>query len=596
MAKSNKWKEKIDFRYNLSLYFKFLKKYRLLFVILLFIILTAEVIRLVDKFLFKVIVDKGTIFSAGTISAETFVKILIIVAIVYVSARVIGSLFGFFRLHAVNRLESGLIADIKRHFFGHLLHLDYNFHVTHKTGSLISKITRVGRAVERMSDVIIFNFMPMFFQLIVVSVSFVYFSWTPAIITIATVAIFISYSFAMQRIQEKANIEANRAEDFEKANIADILTNIESIKYFGKEEAIKHRFRIISEATKRNLLKFWDYFRWLDAIQTLILAVGTFLLIYFPLVGFLHGKESLGTIVFIYTVFSSLLGSLFGFGHGIRNYYQAMADFESIFKYAKVENAIRDKANAKEARIKEGRIKFESICFEYGRRKIFENFDLEIEPNQKIALVGHSGSGKTTLIRLLFRFYDVDRGRILIDNWDIRGFRQESLRSEMAIVPQECILFDDTIYNNIAFSNPSASKEGVMKAIRFAQLDNIIARLPYKEKTIVGERGVKLSAGEKQRVSIARAILANKRILVLDEATSSLDSETEHEIQKALWELMKGRTTLIIAHRLSTIMKADKIIVLERGKIVQAGPHNKLIRRLGIYRKLWELQKGGYIK
>ena len=200
------------------------------------------------------------------------------------------------------------------------------------------------------------------------------------------------------------------------------------------------------------------------------------------------------------------------------------------------------------------------------------------------------------MIKLLYRFYDVDQGSVLIDGKDIRILKQESLRSELSIVPQECVLFDDTIYNNIAFSNPKANKEQVMKAIKSAQLDMIINTFPDKEKTIVGERGVRLSGGEKQRVSIARALLANKKVLVLDEATSSLDSKTESDIQKDLQHLMKGRTTIIIAHRLSTIMNADKIIVLDKGKIVQQGAHQELIKQDGVYKKFWNLQKGGYLK
>jgi ATP-binding cassette subfamily B protein len=247
-------------------------------------------------------------------------------------------------------------------------------------------------------------------------------------------------------------------------------------------------------------------------------------------------------------------------------------------------------------KVKKGEIVFDNVSFSYDKRKIFSNFSLKIQPGMKVALVGHSGSGKTTLVKLLYRFYDVNSGRILIDGKDIREFKQESLRSEMAIVPQECVLFDDTIYNNVAFSKPEASRKEVMQAIKFAQLDKIIKEFPYKENTIVGERGVKLSGGEKQRVSIARAILSNRKILVLDEATSSLDSETEFEIKRDLEKLMENRTSVIIAHRLSTIMKADVIVVLKKGEIVQVGNHNKLIAQFGEYKKLWNLQKGGYIK
>jgi len=397
-------------------------------------------------------------------------------------------------------------------------------------------------------------------------------------------------------MQEKASIEANNAEDTEKANIADMFTNIESIKYFAKENLVKSKFRNLTEITKQKTIKFWKYYAQLDAVHSLILSAGTFFLLYFTIKGFVKGQYTLGTLVFIYTIFSALIGQMFGFVYGIRNFYRSMADFEVLFRHAKVKNKIKDKQNAEELKIKEGEITFNNVSFRYGKRTVFRNFNLVIPKNQKIALVGHSGCGKTTLVKLLYRFYDVDSGAILIDGKNIKDFKQESLRSEMGIVPQECILFDDRIYNNIAFSKPGAKKEEVMNAIKFAQLDNTIKTFPNKERTIVGERGIRLSGGEKQRVSIARAILADKKVLVLDEATSSLDSQTEHEIQQDLQELMQGRTSIIIAHRLSTIMKADKIVVMKEGKIVQEGTHNELIRQPGEYKHLWSLQKGGYIK
>ena len=288
--------------------------------------------------------------------------------------------------------------------------------------------------------------------------------------------------------------------------------------------------------------------------------------------------------------------SLFGFVYGLREYYRVMADFESLFQYYKIENDVKDKPNAKDLIIKKGIVEFKNISFSYHKRQIFKNFNLRINNNEKAALVGHSGSGKSTLVKLLYRLYDVDNGEINVDHKNINEFKQESLRAELSIVPQECILFDDTIYNNIAFSNPKASRTDIIKAMKNAQLYNFVNSLPDKENTIVGERGVKLSGGEKQRVSIARAILADKRILVLDEATSSLDSKTEHEIQKALKILMKDRTTIIIAHRLSTILNSDRIIVMDNGKIVQIGGHKQLIKKEGIYKGLWNLQKGGYIK
>jgi len=598
--KNNKDKKherrKINFRYNLSVYFNLLKKYKFTFIGILILILLVEGFRVLDKYLFKVVIDSGTEFSAGSILADKFVQILLIVAGVFISVWLLKIIFGFIYEKLMHNLEADMMADVKRNFFNHIIGLSHNFHTTHRTGSLISKLNRGGRAVERMTDIIVYNFTPLIFQMIIISASLIYLSWVPAVIIFLTVILFISYSFIMQRIQQDSNLRFVDAEDAEKGTIADFLTNIDSIKYFGKEANVKRKFYKVSEETKTKLLKYWGYWKYIGIGRSIILNAGTFFLVLFPILQVLKGEMTIGTVAFIYTVYMSLIGYLFSFVHGLRDYYRVMADFEALFPYGKIQNEIKDKPNAKSLKIRRGSIDFDNLDFRYGKRRIFSKFNLDIKPNEKVALVGHSGCGKSTLVKLLYRLHDVERGGIMIDGKDIREFRQESLRGEMSIVPQEAVLFDDTIYNNIAFSKPGASREEVMRAIKFAQLDKIIKDFPDKEKTIVGERGVKLSGGEKQRVSIARAILADKKILVLDEATSALDSETEHEIQKDLEKLMKGRTSIMIAHRLSTIMKADKIVVMQRGKIVQMGTHRQLIAKPGEYKKLWNLQKGGYIK
>jgi len=589
-------KKKIDLKYNLSVYFSFLKKYKWLFFLLLFIVLLTEMSHIIDKFLFKIVIDKGTEFASGELLRNAFIQILMIVAVVFISLTVFKFLIHWIQIHLNNRLSANLIIDLKQRFFNHIITLSHNFHTTHKTGSLISRLVRGAGAVERMTDVLVFNIAPLIFSLIVVGSSLIYFSWVPAIVLFAVVTVFITYSLLIQVRQQRMNVVANKVEDVEKANISDIFTNIDSIKYFGKEFRIKNKFKKLSLNTKKAFLRAWDYYRWMDGGQTFILGIGTFFLIYFPIIDFLNGKLTLGTLVFIYTIYGNIFWPLFSFIHGVRNFYRATADFDALFQYGKIENEVKDKLGAENLKIRQGNIEFKNVWFGYGKRIIFGGLNLKIPKGKKIALVGHSGCGKTTLIKLLYRLYDVNSGSIEIDGKDIREFKKESLRSEMSIVPQECVLFDDTIYNNVAFSNPKASREEVMRAMKFAQLDKIIKNFPKKERTIVGERGVRLSGGEKQRVSIARAILANKKVLVLDEATSSLDSETEHEIQRDLEKLMEGRTSIIIAHRLSTIMKADKIVVMKKGKIVQMGGHNKLKKQEGEYRKLWKLQKGGYIK
>jgi ABC-type multidrug transport system fused ATPase/permease subunit len=588
--------ERIDFKYNLKVYLELLKKYRMLFVFLLVIVLIVEATYVADRFLFKVIIDNSTEYTTGTIGNAALIHILLIVALVYAGIVLIRVIGKWFMLSFVNQLEADLIRDTKIKFFNHIIALSHKFHTNNKTGSMISRLSRGGRAIERMTDIIVFNIAPLVFQLIIVSASLMAFDLMTGLVVFLSVIIFVAYSYVIQQIQKQSSMKANDVEDYEKGKIADIFTNIDSIKHFGKENYIKEKFRKITDETRFWTKKNWDYFRWLDAGQSIILSIGTFLLLYIPFIKFLNNEMSLGTIVFIYTVYGTLMNPLFGFVHGMREYFRVMIDFQSLFEYNKIEQEVKDKPNAQILHIKDGTIEFENVTFKYGQRKIFDEFTLNIPKNNKIALVGHSGSGKSTLVKILYRLYDVDEGTIRIDGIDIREVQQERLRSEMSIVPQECVLFDDTIYNNIAFSKPDASREEVLNAIKFAQLDKIIKEFPNKEDTVVGERGVKLSGGEKQRVSIARAILANKKILVLDEATSSLDSQTEHDIQSALEKLMKGRTTIIIAHRLSTIMRANRIIVLKKGQIVQSGTHKQLIKKPGEYRKLWNLQKGGYIK
>ena len=589
-------RSKIDTKYNIKLYWGILRNYKGLIFWILFFIFTMETLRTSDRLLFKIIVDKGSEFATQAITRQDYITVLLIIAGLFAISTVLKSAINWVNLHCINKLEGNVMLDIKKKFLNHLVHLSYNFHTTHKTGALISKLIRSSSAVERMTDVFVFNFFPLTFQLIVITGSVLYFDVQSAITIMVTAAAFIAFSFYINMKVQRANLVANDAEDFEKAQISDIFTNIESIKYFGKEEMIKARYLTIGERTKQLVIKSWNLFRWQSAGHSMILGMGVIAIVYFPMVKVLNNEMSIGTVVFIYTVFSNLLGNLYSFDHGIRGFYRSMADFESLFQYYKISNDIKDKQGAGELNIEDASIEFKDVTFRYRQRNIFEGFSLKIPKNKKVALIGPSGGGKTSLIRLLYRLYDVEKGQILIDSKDISTVTQESLRSELSIVPQECVLFDDTVYNNIAFSRPNATREEVFDAIKFAQLDRIIDNFPEKENTIVGERGVKLSGGEKQRVSIARAILANKKVLVLDEATSSLDSETEAEIQKDLHRLMQGRTSIIIAHRLSTIMSADIIVVIDQGKIVQTGNHKDLIAKKGLYKKLWDLQKGGYLE
>ncbi|MFA6072951.1 MAG: ABC transporter ATP-binding protein [Candidatus Woesearchaeota archaeon] len=587
--------EKIDFKYNIKIYVSILSKYKLLIGVLIFFVIITELSLLVDKLLLKKAIDYATSFFEGTMTNSEFSSKLIILAIVFISIILIRAVASWVRLHLLNRIEGKSILDMKKRFFNHIVGLSHGFHTSNKTGSLISRLVRAGGAFERMTDVLVFDILPLIVQLTVVFIALIFFDKVSAFVMLGVATVFMSYSLFMNLKLRKSNLEYNDREDEEKAFVADIFTNIDSIKYFGKEKTIKSKYEEKGITTKDAAIKNWDYYRFLIAGQIFIIGAGLLCLLITPFMRFMNGQITIAEIVFIYTVYGNLTSPLFHFVNGIRGYYKSMADFDALFKYELSQNDIVDALDAKEMNIKKGNIHFNNISFNYKERKIIDKFDLNITAGKKIALVGSSGAGKSTIVKLIYRLYDVQEGEILIDGENINRFKQESLRSELSIVPQDCILFDDTIYNNIAFSRPDASRKEVLNAIKLAQLDRIIAKLPKNENTIVGERGIKLSGGERQRVSIARAILANKRILVLDEATSSLDSETEHEIQKALHELMKGRTSIIIAHRLSTIMSADTIVVLDEGKIEQIGTHNELINKKGIYKKLWTLQKGGYL-
>lgn len=589
----------IDFKENLKLYFQTLKPYKWLFLFVIFLAIILELVGLGEKYLFKIILDRGSEFLAGTIDKSALLQILLGVAATFVVIALVRVADHWLREISTAKLESNMLFDLKRKFFNHIITLSHNFHTTHKTGSLISRLNRGSSAVERLTDFLIYNVSPLILQVVLAGGSIFLLDKTSALVILIIAIVFISYGIWISNVQKPLHIKSYLAEDFEKGNIADFFINIDSIKYFGKEKSISKRYQKLAEDVREKTKKFWSFSRYFSAGQSLILSVGTFFVIYFPLMKFIEGGLSIGDLAFIYTVYGSLIGPLFGFVGGIRGFYVSLGDIDELAEYGRIENEIKDKANARELKIKNGEVEFKNIFFSYHGRnlnKAINGLSLKIKKNEKIALVGHSGCGKTTLVKLLYRFYDVDNGKILIDGKDIKDVKQESLREELSIVPQEAILFDDTIFNNIKFSNPKATKEEVRAAMRFAQLDKFVKNLPKGEDTIVGERGVKLSGGEKQRVSVARAILADKKILVLDEATSALDSKTENEIQTDLEKLMKNRTSIIIAHRLSTIMKADKIIVMDKGKIVQMGKHRDLIKKKGIYNELWNLQKGGYIK
>ena len=587
---------KISFKKIIEKYLSFTKRYEILIILVIFLSVLGSLKGFLERYFLKIGINKGVDYLSNLISKEVLINWLILLLIFFIIITFLSAIFSFFEIKLLNKIEANMIYDIKTRFISHILKLDYKFFTGHKTGSLVSAIGRGAAAVERVTDALFFNFLGVFIELLIVFFSLLYLGKIFSFVMIFFTLIFISFSLVMQKRSNLLQDEANKQEDIEKGNVADNFTNVESIKYFGKENFVLNKIKELVAKTKEKQLKAWNVWSETTAGQILILSFWSLTILYLSFKKFIEGSINVGDLTFVYSTFLMFINPLFSLVYNVRNFMRGLVDFGELFSYEEITKEIKDKPNAKELKIKKGEIIFENVYFSYDNKKVFENFNLKIPPGKKVALVGHSGSGKTTLIKLLYRLYDIQKGSIKIDGVDIRNVKQESLRSAMSIVPQECILFDDTIYNNIKFSKPNASRKEVLNTIKFAKLDKFIASLPQKENTIVGERGIKLSGGEKQRVSIARALLANKKLLILDEATSSLDSETEHEIQEELKELMKNRTSIIIAHRLSTIMNADLIVVLKKGKIIQIGKHQDLINEEGEYKKLWALQKGGYIK
>jgi len=593
---NRKTNKKIEVWKNLKKFLAIARNYKGFFVVLMVIAVIIELIHVLEKFLLKRVVDDAESFTNGLILKNAFVETLLILAILFGGILLIKTFGRFYEVYLANRLNGSMTLELRKKYFNHVVQLDNGFHTTHKTGSLISKLMRGIGAVDAVGEFIIFNISPLILYILFTGTAIFYFDFASAISFVGVVVAFIAFGIYVSTKQQTSQYHANKAQDVEIGTLSDVLTNIDSVKYFGKEDEVGERYGKLSGDTVSKMIKFWDVQAWFGAGTSLILGIGVLFSILFPIMGLIDGRISIGTLIFIYTMYGGMIGPLFGFVYGIKRFFISMGDMDALFEYDELRNSIKDKKNAPDLDIKEGSLSFRNVSFRYHKNPVLKNASLEVKPGERVALVGYSGSGKTTLVKLLYRFYNLNSGEILIDGKNINDFKQESLRSEFSVVPQECILFDDTIYNNVAFSNPKASKIEVMKAMKFAQLDKFVAGLPKKEKTIVGERGVRLSGGEKQRVSIARAILANKKVLVLDEATSALDSKTEYEIQKDLEKLMEGRTSIIIAHRLSTIMKADKIVVMDKGRIVQMGKHRDLINKKGVYKELWNLQKGGYIE
>jgi ATP-binding cassette subfamily B protein len=507
-------------------------------------------------------------------------------------------LIRFVAILAYNRFETQLFKDLMADAFSHVHRLSEQFFADNFAGAVISRITRGRTQIERFEDHIFHRLLP---TSVVLIASLVLLSGHFPLLAILLgfyIAFMLGISMVLvMRIAGPAQLAYASALDMNVARIADNISGIATTKAYAQEEEEVLNFSDMLEIVRVKNHKTYFCGNVISFTQnTLVIGMLSILLgggVWY----FVHGKadvEDLAYLSLAYTIMQSYLREI---SFQVKDLITSSYDLHGLISLMNEKPMIQDQPSAKDMTVTDGAIEFKNITFTYpsGRSPVFENFSLSIRAGEKVALVGKSGSGKTTFLRLLQRAYDVQEGSITIDGQDIKKHTQKSLRKNMALVPQDPVLFHRSLKDNIAYAKPEASLHEIFHAAEQAHIDLFIQGLPEKYDTLVGERGIKLSGGERQRIAIARAILSDRPILLLDEATSSLDSSSEKAIQSALQELIQGRTSVLIAHRLSTILDADRILVFDKGKIVEEGTHKELLAQQGLYAHFYELQSGGFI-
>jgi ATP-binding cassette subfamily B protein len=511
----------------------------------------------------------------------------------YGALRLANALFGELRDAVFAKVTQRSIRRVALRVFQQLHKLALRFHLDRQTGGVSRDIERGTAGIRFLLNFAVFSILPTLLEIgLVVGILLAKFDAWFAIITFLTLGIYIAFTFFVTEWRMKFRRAMNEMDSKANTTAIDSLLNYETVKYFNNEDYEARRYDDNLRSWETAAIRTQTSLAALNTGQGAIIAIGVTLLMVLASQAVVKGTMTLGDLVMVNAFLIQLYMPMRFLGTVYREIRHALADMEKMFGLLGKRLEVEDRPNAKDLVIQQGHIRFEHVAFGYDPdRQILFDVDFTIPAQQKIAVVGHSGAGKSTLSRLLFRFYDIRYGRILIDDQDIRDVTQASLRASIGIVPQDTVLFNDTIYYNIAYGHPDATREQVIQAAKHAHIHEFIESLPKGYETIVGERGLKLSGGEKQRVAIARTILKNPRILVFDEATSALDSKTEKAIQAQLREVAANHTTLVIAHRLSTVMDADQILVIDGGRIVERGTHPELLRRGDIYAHMWALQQ-----
>jgi len=503
------------------------------------------------------------------------------------------TLFGELRDVVFVRVTQHAIRQVALSVFRHLHALSLRFHLERQTGGMTRDIERGTRGISTLLSYLLFSIIPVILEFaLVAAVLLSKFDWRFAAVTFGAVAVYIAFTIAVTEWRIDIRRRANELDSRANTRAIDSLLNYETVKYFGNEEFEARRYDANLRKYEDAAVRFESSLGLLNIGQSLVIAAAVTALMFLAADGVTAGALTLGDLVLVNALLIQLYIPLNFLGMVYREIKQSLLDMDRMFRLLTENREVDDKPGAPELPAGPATVEFRHVEFFYDKeRQILHDVSFAIPAGHRVAVVGHSGSGKSTLARLLFRFYDVSAGAILVNGMDIRDAMQSSLRGAIGIVPQDTVLFNDTIRYNIHYGRTSAGEAEVVEAARAAHIHDFIESLPAKYESKVGERGLKLSGGEKQRVAIARALLKNPRILIFDEATSALDSKSEKAIQAELERIAVGRTTLVIAHRLSTVMDADMILVLNHGRIVERGTHRELLAAAGEYSRMWALQQ-----
>ncbi|TGW15606.1 ABC transporter ATP-binding protein/permease [bacterium NHP-B] len=493
-------------------------------------------------------------------------------------------------------VEQRAIRTLSRAIFAHLHKMDVSFHLNRKTGELTRILERGGRAIENFFRYFVFTLLPTFFELtMIVVVLFYLYAWTFSFVVLVTLFAYIAFTFKISSWRLQFMRRMNKAQNTLGSRMVDSLLNYATVKQFGNEQLEVNRYDTFLATYEKENIYNRQSLALLNFGQAVILTLGIVVVMLVALPSLETGVMNVGDFVLLNTYLLQVYAPLYILGFAYRELKQALVDMEGFFTLLEAKPAIVDAPKTRPFTFKGGEIVFKNVSFSYdAERTLLKNLSFTVPAGSFLAIVGASGSGKSTTVSLLMRFFDPSEGEILIDGQNIATLSQHTLRALIGVVPQDTVLFNDTLAYNIGYGDPEASLTDIQKASKGAALDSFIRSLPEGYDTVVGERGLKLSGGEKQRVAIARAVLKDPKIFIFDEATSSLDTRTEKHIQQSLFSCAKGHTTIMVAHRLSTVVQADAIVVLDKGKLVEQGTHEDLLKKDGAYAKLWrqqELQK-----